>query len=104
MSPNSERYSQIPLKNLASNIFHGPYPAASQELISHYVETREERHVPQSTSDEQLIADTESEWQYDQHAAAVMDALENDRITSEHALYMLDKVLRPWFIGQRNQS
>jgi hypothetical protein len=102
MAPNSDKYTKIPLGNLASNIFHGPYPAAPESVINHYLETRDERLVPESTDDEQLIADTESEWQYDQHTAAVMDALENDRITSEHALYMLDKVLRPWFIGQRS--
>jgi hypothetical protein len=103
MNQSPDKYSQIPLNNLASNIFHGPYPAAPQELINHYIETRDIRLVPGSTSDEQLITDTESEWQYDQHANAVMEALEADSITSEHALYMLEKVLRPWFIGRRNE-
>lgn len=102
MTRHSDRYAKIPLENLASNIFHGPYPAAPETLITHYLESRDERLVPESTSDEQLIADTESEWQYDQHSAAVINALADGQITSEHALYMLDKVLRPWFIGQRS--
>lgn len=94
--------SQIPVHNLASGIEHGPYEAMPQEQLNHYIELREISAIRLRVPLKQYIEDTESEWQYDQHSEAVMRALDAERITPEHANYMIDKVLRPWFIGMRN--
>lgn len=95
-------HERIPFQSLAEGIHHGPYPAAPSELVEHYVAARANATYEDSRSDEQFRADIESEWQYDQHCAAVETASENGRITPEHAIFMIDKVLRPWFIGRRN--
>jgi hypothetical protein len=91
----------IPYKSLAAGIQHGPYADIPEQLLEHYLASREQMGVSTNLPDEQLRADTQSEWQYDQHSAAVMDALEADRISAEHAMYMLERVLRPWFVGRR---
>lgn len=91
----------IPYDDLARGIDHGPYEAAPQEIIDHYIKMRETFAPFGRVPVEHFIKDIESEWQYDQHSAAVMGALEARRIKADHAIYMLDRVLRPWFIGQR---
>jgi hypothetical protein len=93
----------IPYGSLAEGIQHGPYPAAKQEYIDLYL--RRHLDYPElepTLSAEQKRADIESENQYDLHADSVMEALENNRISADHAYYMQEKVLRPWFIGRRN--
>lgn len=94
--------SQIPIHNLASGIEHGPYRAARQEMIDHYVARRETSEARLRVPLKQFIEDVESENQYDKHSKAVIEAMEAHKITPEHANYMLDRVLRPWFIGMRN--
>jgi hypothetical protein len=105
MNHRTELFPAVPYDSLASGIEHGPYLAAPEELVDQYLKRHQSR--PESevgVSDEQKRADIESEWQYDQHSAAVMEALENGRINYLHAHFMLDRVLRPWFIGRRNPS
>lgn len=102
MQEHTSGQNKIPYDTTSRGIAHGPYRNAPESLKEMYVESRERRGVDPNVSNDQLASDVESEWQYDQHSAAVMDALESGRITSEHAIYMLDKVLRPWFIGRRN--
>jgi len=84
-----------------AGIEQGPYPAAPQELVDHYVQGHARAITDPSISDEQLTADVQSEWQYDQHCAAVERALEDGRITPLQADHMYDVVLRPWWIGYR---
>ena len=103
MTPRSYAPRPAEIENLARGIAHGPYPDAPQELIEHYIDNRDVHKVALSTSNEQLIADVRSSWQYDQHSSAVMDALEEGTITPIHAVHMLSTVLRPWYIGTRNK-
>lgn len=100
---SSASQTQIPLTNLAEGIFHGPYPEDPNNDVEHYITNRELLQIPTYVSDEQLAADVKTEVQYDMHAESVDQAAEAGRITPEHALYMLEKVLRPWFIGRRNE-
>ena len=92
------RYSEIPLNNLANGIFHGPYPKDPNGFVDHYLTNREQLGVPEHITDEQLIENVLSEVQYDQHAASVDKASKEFEITPAHALHMLDVVLRPWFV------
>lgn len=98
----ANRYVNIPIDNLAEGIEHGPYPKDPENLIEYYVANRHFLLIPDHVSDEQLRLDIQSEIQHDQHSAAVERASEVGDITPEHALFMLEKVLRPWFIGRRN--
>lgn len=100
--PNKTQ-SQIPFTNLAEGIFHGPYLEDPENIVEYYVANRKRLFIPVYVSDEQLATDIKSEIQYDQHSAAVEQATEQGSITPEHALYMLEKILRPWFIGRRNE-
>lgn len=102
MPPRNYRPRPAQIENVARGIAHGPYPDAPPELIEQYVNDRQVNGVSETTSDEQLIEDTRSSWQYDQHSAAVMDALDKGDITPTHALHMLETVLRPWYVGTRN--
>lgn len=98
----NEYSTSVPYDNLAAGIAHGPYPAAPAELVDLYMTRHHEQpELEPTVSDEQKLADIESEWQYDQHSAAVMEAMAAGRITHVHAYLMLEKVLRPWFIGRR---
>lgn len=97
------RYVNIPIDNLAEGIMHGPYPKDPENLIEQYVTNRQVLFIPDHVSDDQLRLDIASEIQYDQHSAAVEKASEDGLITPEHALFMLEKILRPWFIGRRNE-
>jgi hypothetical protein len=102
MNSQAETSADPPYSSLASGIAHGPYRAAPSGIVDLYMTRHQSRPDFEPTvSDEQKRADIESEWQYDQHSAAVMEALEAGRITHVHAYYMLEKVLRPWFIGRR---
>jgi len=103
MNNHSETPPTIPYDSLASGITHGPYQAAPRGIVDLYLTRHQSRPEFEPTvSDEQKQADIESEWQYDQHSAAVMEAFEAGRITHVHAYYMLEKVLRPWFVGRRH--
>jgi len=102
MNRQTETSPNPPYNSLASGIAHGPYRAAPPEIVDLYMTRHHNQPEFEPTvNDEQKQADIESEWQYDQHSAAVMEALETGRITHVHAYYMLEKVLRPWFIGRR---
>lgn len=102
MANRGEHSTSVPYDNLAAGIAHGPYPAAPTEIVDLYMAHHHAHpELEPTVSDEQKRADIESEWQYDQHSAAVMDAMEAGRITHVHAYIMLEKVLRPWFIGRR---
>lgn len=102
---SERRQHGIPYDSLAEGIQHGPHPAAPEGLVAHYIAYHHEHpELEPTVSDAQKRADVESEWQYDQHSAAVMEALDHDRISPQHANFMLDKVLRPWFIGRRNPN
>ncbi len=94
-NPESER-------PISEGVMHGPYPAAPEELMLHYISNRDTFGFDPSFTDEQLAADIESEWQYDQHSEAVMEAWQAGRISQIAASKLIDVVLRPWWIGHRN--
>lgn len=87
---------------ISEGVMHGPYPAAPEELVAHYLSNRDIIGFDPSCSDEQLAADIQSEYQYDQHCDAVMEALQAKRINEIAASKLIDIVLRPWWIGHRN--
>lgn len=89
---------------ISEGIMHGPFPAAPEELLEKYIIERNEHGFDAELSETQLIADIQSEWQYDQHCEAVENALNDGRINQEQALYFTDTVLRPYWIGHRKAS
>lgn len=82
-------------------VMHGPYPDIPADMLKRYVETRELRGFPMDQSEEQFIADRQTEWQYDQHLEALLTALEAGRI-AVRAFERLEHNIRPWWIGWRN--
>lgn len=104
MNNKNRQPHDIPFDNLAEGIQHGPYPDIPATLVAHYFEQRQHSTLPDTRTDEQYLADLQSEWQYDQHCAAVEEACVAERISPAHALYMMDDKrgpLRRWFIGYR---
>lgn len=92
------------MSELITGVQYGPYPAAPEELVEQYIASRFERNVSLFMTNEQIAEDVQSEWQYDQHSAAVEAASERGDITPGEAIHMLEKVLRPWFIGRRTSE
>lgn len=82
---------------------HGPYLHMPQEMAGLY-QARYAEGMNNEISLEQFMADRESEWQYDQHAEAVVAAESEGRINQKQALYLIETVLRPYWIGHRHSG
>ncbi len=82
---------------------HGPYPSMPQDMVELY-QVRYVEGMNNEISPEQFMADRESEWQHDQHSEAVMVALAEGRINQKQAQYIIETVLRPYWVGHRHAS
>ncbi|MDB5170030.1 MAG: hypothetical protein JWN82_426 [Candidatus Saccharibacteria bacterium] len=93
---------------LPNGIEHGPYSNIPDQELEIYLSDPERFGAPIDMTLEQFIADRESEWQYDQHCAAVKKAATTINpdtgkpyISPNTEAYFLEKVLRSWWIGSR---
>lgn len=86
---------------LPNGIAHGPYQNLPIDMLDVYLSDPERYGAPIDMTLEQFIADRESEWQYDQHSQAVVEASQTRRISPAVESYFLKIVLRSWWIGGR---
>lgn len=94
----SPPFKRTPLAEIIEQIDHGPYEAAPDAIVFHYLVTRHQRplSVHPSVPTEKYISDIQHQWQHEMHSKAVENALEDHRITAEQAGIMYDRVLWPW--------
>lgn len=89
--------------NLAAGIEHGPHKDIPAAMLAHYL-ILFENNPNERRSRDQFIDDTRSEWLYDQYSEKADQAQQAGRITMDHFITLENEVLRPLFIGWRNEN